>query len=121
LRQDKIFLHNIIQNKTAPDVTAMQNIHQVTLHAKNSLKKAKLLLKQEELALRLTDPKEFKLIMILKKAVTRSRIAVKRAETNSMQITRFFQDAAQAAVRQAKVELETNVLDARAQELDVKV
>merc|ERR1712028_149189 len=111
----------IVYNTSNKVVEESLTINQKVVAEANKLRKDKILLKQEELALRLTDPKEVKLIMILKKAVTQSRIAVKRAETNSIQITRFFQDAAQAAVRQAKVELETNVLDARAQELDVQV
>jgi len=114
-------LHKMINNSAAPNLKMMVFIQKDVKKAKEFLQHAKRYFEEEVQALAQTNPTEKHKIVLLKKAVERSQIAVTRAEKDALGISNFLQDSAQAAVRQAKVELEQNVMDSKATKLDVHV
>lgn len=108
-------------NSTSPDVKMMTSIVEVTKQAKASFARVNDMLKEQMRALASTNPLELDKIAIIKKNIEKSKIAVKSAAKNSDEITRYMQDSAMAAVREAKAEVESNVFDTKAAQLGVDV
>jgi hypothetical protein len=106
-------------NNTIPDVKMMHSMVDVSKQADASLHRVENLLEQQKHALETTPPSEVEKIAVLEKAIASSIIEVKRAKTSSTLIARYVQDSAQAAVLQAKVEVENAVMETKRLQLGV--
>ena len=104
---------------STPDVDAMKSLRSISKQAKSNLALAVTMMKFQSQRLETTNPSEKHTIEMLKKDVQKSRISIDRARQTVVEIARFFQDSAQAAVREAKVQLEQNIFKAKADELGV--
>jgi hypothetical protein len=103
--------------KGTPGVEEMKSLRSINKQAKSNLATAETMMKLQ--TQRLVSPKDKHTLEMLEKDVQKSRISLKRASQTVLEIARFFQDSAQAAVREAKVQLEQNVFNAKADELGV--
>ena len=105
--------------KGTPGVEEMKSLRSINKQAKSNLATAETMMKLQTQRLVSTSPKDKHTLEMLEKDVQKSRISLKRASQTVLEIARFFQDSAQAAVREAKVQLEQNVFNAKADELGV--